>query len=67
LGGTADHAAESASDAAAEGERICVELIEELAGTRGIAGVHVMAPAYEAALPRVVAEVRWRLANVGRS
>jgi methylenetetrahydrofolate reductase (NADPH) len=41
-----------------EGERICVELIGELAHIPEIAGVHVMAPANEAALPRVIAEAR---------
>jgi methylenetetrahydrofolate reductase (NADPH) len=54
---------EDSADAAAEGERICVELIEELAGIREVAGVHVMAPANEAALPRVIAEARRRLAQ----
>ena len=57
---------ESAPDAAAEGERICVELIEELAGSPGIAGVHLMAPANETALPRVIAEARRRLSKAGR-
>ena len=51
---------ESAADPASEGERICVELIGELAQIPGIAGVHVMAPANEAALPRVIAEARRR-------
>jgi methylenetetrahydrofolate reductase (NADPH) len=46
---------------AEEGERICVELIEELAAIPGVAGVHVMAPANDAALPRVIAEARRRL------
>jgi methylenetetrahydrofolate reductase (NADH) len=54
---------EDSADAAAEGERICVELIEELAGIREVAGVHVMAPANEAALPGVIAEARRRLAQ----
>jgi methylenetetrahydrofolate reductase (NADPH) len=54
---------EDSADAAAEGERICVELIEELAGIREVAGVHVMAPANEAALPRVIVEARRRLAQ----
>jgi len=49
---------ESAADPASEGERICVELIGELAQIPGIAGVHVMAPANEAALPRVLTEAR---------
>jgi methylenetetrahydrofolate reductase (NADPH) len=52
---------EAAADPAAEGERICVELIEQLAGISGVAGVHVMAPANEAAVPRVIAEARRRL------
>jgi methylenetetrahydrofolate reductase (NADPH) len=46
---------------AAEGRRICLELIEELATVDGVAGVHVMAPANEAAVPDVIAEPRKRL------
>jgi methylenetetrahydrofolate reductase (NADPH) len=53
---------ERSADPAAEGERICLELIEELAAIREVAGVHVMAPANEAALPRVIAAARRRLA-----
>jgi methylenetetrahydrofolate reductase (NADPH) len=52
---------EAAGDPAAEGDRICVELIEELATIRGVAGVHVMAPGNDAAVPRVIAEARRRL------
>jgi methylenetetrahydrofolate reductase (NADPH) len=52
---------EHAADPAAEGERIAVELIEELAAIPGVAGVHLMAPANEDALPRVIAEARKRL------
>jgi methylenetetrahydrofolate reductase (NADPH) len=52
---------ERASDPAAEGERICIDLIEELTGVPGVAGVHVMAPANEGALPRVIAGARQRL------
>jgi methylenetetrahydrofolate reductase (NADPH) len=52
---------ERAGDPAAEGERICVELIEAFAQIPGVAGVHVMAPANQAALPRVIAEARRRL------
>src|SRR5262249_57975071 len=52
---------ERAADPAAEGERIAVELIEQLAATPGVAGVHVMAPANEDAVPRVIAEARQRL------
>ena len=43
---------DQAADPAAEGQRICVELIEELAAIPGVAGVHIMAPANEAAMPR---------------
>ena len=41
------------ADPAAEGQRICVELIEELATIPGVAGVHIMAPGNEAAVPGV--------------
>jgi methylenetetrahydrofolate reductase (NADPH) len=53
---------EQADDPAAEGQRICVELIEEFSGIPGIAGVHIMAPANEAALPGVITAARERLA-----
>jgi methylenetetrahydrofolate reductase (NADPH) len=52
---------ERAADPAAEGQRICVELIEELAAIPGVAGVHVMAPANEAVVPGVIEAVRKRL------
>ena len=49
---------EKSSDPAAEGERICVELIAELAQIPGVRGVHLMAPANEAALSSVIAAAR---------
>ena len=52
---------ENAADPAAEGEHIAIELIETFAATAGVAGVHLMAPANEAAVPRVIAEARKRL------
>jgi methylenetetrahydrofolate reductase (NADPH) len=52
---------EQAADPAAEGKRIAVELIEQLAAIPGVAGVHVMAPANEDAVPRVIAQARERL------
>jgi methylenetetrahydrofolate reductase (NADPH) len=52
---------ERAADPAAEGQRICVGLIEELAAIPGVAGVHVMAPANEAVVPGVIEAVRKRL------
>ena len=52
---------DKAADPAAEGRRIAVELIEELATTPGVAGVHLMAPANDAAVPEVIASARKRL------
>jgi methylenetetrahydrofolate reductase (NADPH) len=49
---------EQAADPAAEGQRIAIELIAELATIPDVAGVHVMAPANEAAVPTVIAEAR---------
>jgi len=49
---------EKAADPVNEGEAICVALIEQLAQTPGVAGVHVMAPNNDAALPRVLAAAR---------
>jgi methylenetetrahydrofolate reductase (NADPH) len=52
---------EKAPDPAREGVRICVELIEELATIPGVAGVHIMAPGNDAAIPDVIADVRARI------
>ena len=52
---------EKAADPAAEGLRIAIELIAELATIPGVAGVHVMAPANEGAVPAVITEARKRL------
>jgi methylenetetrahydrofolate reductase (NADPH) len=45
---------EKAADPAREGIAICVELIEELATIRGVAGAHIMAPGNDAAVPEVI-------------
>ena len=45
----------NASDARQEGKRICVELLQQLAETPGIAGAHVMAPQNPGAIPEVIA------------
>jgi methylenetetrahydrofolate reductase (NADPH) len=47
-----------ARDPVAEGCRLCLDIIRELAGIRGVAGVHVMAPGNEAALPGLLAKAR---------
>ena len=49
---------ERAPDPAAEGRRVCVELMQELAEIPGVAGAHVMAPANPEAIPEVLAETR---------
>jgi methylenetetrahydrofolate reductase (NADPH) len=58
---------EQAGDPAAEGRRICVEVIEELATIPGVAGVHIMAPGNDAAVPDVIAAARSRIASSGRA
>jgi methylenetetrahydrofolate reductase (NADPH) len=47
---------EGASDARAEGIRICVELMREFATIPGIAGAHVMAPQAPSTIPIVIGE-----------
>jgi methylenetetrahydrofolate reductase (NADPH) len=44
-----------APDARQEGKRICIELLQQLAETPGIAGAHVMAPQNPRAIPEVIA------------
>ena len=41
---------ERAADPKAEGRRICVELLQQLAETPGVAGAHVMAPTFHSAI-----------------
>ena len=58
---------EAASDPAAEGRAICIDLIRELSEIPGVAGVHIMAPNNDAAVPDVIREARAqikRLANI---
>lgn len=47
---------EAAADPAAEGRKLCLELLEELAGIPGVAGAHLMAPGNEAAIVDVIRE-----------
>jgi methylenetetrahydrofolate reductase (NADPH) len=54
---------EAAGDPAAEGRRICIEVIEELATIPGIAGAHIMAPGNAAAIPDVIEAVRGKVAK----
>jgi methylenetetrahydrofolate reductase (NADPH) len=52
---------EGAADLEREGIRICSELIEELSTIPGVAGVHIMAPGNDAAIPEVIGAVRGKL------
>jgi methylenetetrahydrofolate reductase (NADPH) len=52
---------DKAADPAREGLRICVELVEELSTIRGVAGVHIMAPGNDAAIPEAIAAARARV------
>ena len=49
---------EAAADPQAEGRRICLELLHELADIPGVAGAPIMAPWHEEAIPGVVAASR---------
>ena len=46
---------ERAADPKHEGRAICVELLQQLAQTPGVAGAHVMAPQFFSAVPEVIA------------
>jgi methylenetetrahydrofolate reductase (NADPH) len=47
---------EKAQDPKREGRRICIEILQELAETPGVAGAHVMAPMNFAEIPVVIEE-----------
>ena len=49
---------ERASDPVAEGRRICLDLVAELAGIPQVAGCHIMAPGNDAAVPGIIAAAR---------
>jgi methylenetetrahydrofolate reductase (NADPH) len=49
---------ENAADQRLEGHRICLELMHELRGVPGVAGVHLMAPLNEAGVRAVISEFR---------
>jgi methylenetetrahydrofolate reductase (NADPH) len=49
---------ESASDPAAEGRRICLDLVRELADIPHVAGCHIMAPGNDAVVPDIIKAAR---------
>jgi methylenetetrahydrofolate reductase (NADPH) len=52
---------EGAADPTREGIAICAELIDELSQIPGVAGVHIMAPGNDAAIPEVIRAVRAKM------
>jgi len=57
---------EKAQDAAAEGRKICVEFLQEIAQIPGVAGAHIMAPNNEAAIAEILSEARAKIRNGAR-
>jgi methylenetetrahydrofolate reductase (NADPH) len=57
---------ETASDPIAEGSTIALELIEQIASIRGIAGVHIMAPGNDAAIPDTIEAARAKVKSATR-
>ncbi len=45
-----------ARDPRLEGKKICIEILQQLAGMPGIAGAHIMSPQNPSAVPEVIAE-----------
>jgi methylenetetrahydrofolate reductase (NADPH) len=54
---------DAAEDQRAEGRKIALELIREYAQIEGVAGVHIMAPLNEKAVPGLIEEARGALAK----
>ena len=55
---------QNAKDESAEGIRICAELLMHIAETRGLSGVHLMAPGNHNAIPEVVQRVGNEVQNL---
>jgi methylenetetrahydrofolate reductase (NADPH) len=49
---------EAASDPAAEGRRICLDMVRELAEIPHVAGCHIMAPGNDAVVPDIIVQAR---------
>jgi methylenetetrahydrofolate reductase (NADPH) len=49
---------ERASDPAAEGRRICIDMVRELTDVPHVTGVHIMAPSNDAAVPEIIKAAR---------
>jgi methylenetetrahydrofolate reductase (NADPH) len=55
---------ERAGDPAAEGRRICIDIVGELADVPHIAGVHIMAPGNESTVPGIITAARDSIARL---
>jgi methylenetetrahydrofolate reductase (NADPH) len=55
---------EAASDPAAEGRAICIDIVRELSELRHVAGVHIMAPGNDAAVPGIISAARDSVARL---
>jgi methylenetetrahydrofolate reductase (NADPH) len=51
-------------DPAAEGRRICIDIVKELAEVPQVAGVHIMAPGNEAIVPEIITAARADVARL---
>src|SRR5476649_178711 len=57
---------EAAADPAAEGRAICIDMVRELANVPQVAGVHIMAPGNDAAVPDIIREARKSIARLAQ-
>jgi methylenetetrahydrofolate reductase (NADPH) len=55
---------EAAADPAAEGRRICIDIVRELSGIPNVAGVHIMAPGNDAVVPDIINAARETIARL---
>ncbi len=58
---------EAASDPLAEGRRICLDLVRDLADIPQVAGVHIMAPGNDAAVPDIIKAARESIKRLARA
>ncbi|MDP2410241.1 MAG: methylenetetrahydrofolate reductase [Pseudolabrys sp.] len=56
---------EAATDPAAEGRQVCINIVRELSELPYVAGVHIMAPNNDAAVPDVISAVRASIPRLG--
>ncbi len=55
---------ERAGDPTAEGRRICIDIVRELSDLPDVAGVHIMAPGNESAVPDIIVAARKTIARL---